>query len=788
MRSPFSRLRQMDAAELRFRAACELRKASDRLRARLVPPGWHRARLSARLVRNVSSISSDLAQAQRALERRDWMSAHLALAAHFSSRSPMFPLEPRALPVVREQIARHFPTARADASLRADRMLEGRYDLLGYRDVGFGAPPAWQRDPVHQREAPLAFWSTVPFLDPGCGDHKVIWEINRHQHWLALARAHVLTGDRRYYAAFTNQLEDWMAANPPLEGINWASMLELAFRSLSWLWALHFFAPAALDDPRDGAPWIVDLLLGLDRQLRHIENNLSTYFSPNTHLSGEALSLYVAGRALPELAASDRRATRGRQVLLDSIERQIRPDGGHAELSAHYHRYSTDFYLLATLEARVTRDAAASSFEEAALRQARFLRSITDDHGRLPLLGDDDGGQLFPICGREPSDCGDTLANAAIVLNQLSLAVTNAPEESVWLCGTPSLGLEAAPPAGWPSTALAGTGYYVSRTRGGDHLLFDAGPHGFLNGGHAHADALSIVLTVAGRPFLVDAGTATYTMDAAARDRFRSTAMHNTVVLNGRSQSEPDGPFHWASRTDGRLVVWASEKDFDYVEGSHDGYLPIVHARVVFAVHGAGWIVVDHLLGPGSADALAETFWHVHPDWSVASSMGDRMLFRHRDGAVQSIAATSALCALEPSEADGLDRYAPVYGRTVRGVCVRARTSGAPPRSSATFIPGGHVCDGVSIEAIRVTRRPASSWHPAGFHVSWAGREAVVLSAIELSPGLEADGPGHLWGCEAARTNARAGFIELGREEAPVLALVHGNRVEVQGMAGVLRA
>jgi hypothetical protein len=33
-----------------------------------------------------------------------------------------------------------------------------------------------------------------------------------------------------------------MDANPPKRGINWASSLELAFRSMAWLWALHLLA------------------------------------------------------------------------------------------------------------------------------------------------------------------------------------------------------------------------------------------------------------------------------------------------------------------------------------------------------------------------------------------------------------------------------------------------------------------------------------------------------------------------------------------------------------------
>src|SRR5205814_1165102 len=141
-------------------------------------------------------------------------------------------------------------------------------------------------------------------------------------------------------------------ANPPLMGINWASMLELGLRSISWVWALNFFA----EDHADTQPWIVDLLIALDRQLAHVEQNLSYYFSPNTHLLGEALALYVCGQALPELKASRRRAETGRRILIAEIGRQILSDGGHCERSAHYHRYALDFYLLAFVVARLTGD------------------------------------------------------------------------------------------------------------------------------------------------------------------------------------------------------------------------------------------------------------------------------------------------------------------------------------------------------------------------------------------------------------------------------------------------
>ncbi len=757
----------MDADEIRFRVASATRTAADRAHAALAAPRWRRGDLAGLLVPASRHDSSDLASARSALSRRDWPAAHRAFAAHFSSRPSRFVLDPRSLPDITGRVRAGFPDAAAEARQRAECMLQGRYDILGYRDVAFGTPPAWHADPVHGREAPRRFWSSVPYLDSQYGDHKIIWEINRHQHWLALARAHQLTGDERFYSAFINQLESWLDDNPPLLGVNWASMLELGLRSLSWVWALHLFSPSAANEPASASPWTVDLLVGLDRQLTHVERNLSRYFSPNTHLTGEALALYVAGLALPELRNSSRWASTGRQVLLDEIDHQILADGGHAERSAHYHRYTTDFYLLALLAARATGDPAAHPFEAAARRLANYLRTITDDRGRLPLLGDDDGGQLFPICGREPSDCRDTLAAAAVVLADPTLAVSEAPEEVYWLCSA----LDDLPGqhepfhlSSRPSTALSASGYYVSRNTQANSLVFDAGAHGFLNGGHAHADALSMVLTVHGQPFLVDAGTGTYTMDLRLRDRFRSTALHNTVRIDQRSQSTPRGPFHWSSVANAHRSLWITGERFDYVEGYHDGYQPIIHARGVLSIHDAGWIVIDHLLGGGAANS--ETFWHIHPDWEAAPDPHS-VVCRSEAGSLVAVASDTDLEIVSRQGPDGLGSYAPLYGQLTETHCLRSTWSGTLPRTSITALAAQrNVQPDVRVSAAPLTANVPAGWHGAAFHITTPRGVTIVLSAIELTPGASpARGPGELWGCAEAQTDARLAVVNL---NAPV--------------------
>jgi hypothetical protein len=759
LRRPLQRLAAMDRGELGFRAASEARKAAGRLGWAVRSPRWDRTGLAS-ILRGVDGHPA-LDRARTAARAGRWMDAHRALAGHFAARATAFPLEPARLDDVTARIRARFPGAPDESRARAARMLEGRYDLLGYVDLPFGAPPRWHWDPVHERTAPNGFWAAVPYLDPASGDHKIIWELNRHQHWLAFARAFHLTGERRFYDAFVEQLGDWMQANPPLAGVNWASMLELGFRSLSWLWALHSFAPIAAARPADErAPWLVDLLIGLDRQLTHIERNLSRYFSPNTHLTGEALAIYVAGLTLPELRASGARAALARDVLVAESARQVRRDGGHAERSAHYHRYSTDFYLMALQVARAGGDPAASTFEQSARAQARCLRTLADDDGRLPLIGDDDGGQLFPMCGRPPADCRATLATAAVLLDEPALATDDAPEETYWQCGSrASVERAAGSGTAWPSAALTDTGYVVSRTRSRDHLVFDAGAHGYLNGGHAHSDALAVALTVGGRPLLVDPGTGTYTMDARLRDLFRSTAMHNTVVVNGRPQSEPRGPFHWRTRCDAELTLWHAERDFDYAEGRHEAYAPVVHVRSVAALHGLGWFIVDHLVGRGKASADAH--WHLDPAWQVESATGATVALRHRDGTRQVVSASNPLTVVD-GDAETLGLFAPVYGRVERAPCLRVRTAGAVPRSVLTFIPGrGMAGAAVAIAHVPLEAVPPPGWHAAAFEVVGEDTRVMVLTAVEAdgAPGQPLRGPGIGWGTKDVRTDARAAVI-----------------------------
>ena len=689
-RRRLARLRRMSWHEWRWRSQDALFTLVERAQVR-AGTRWNRGDLATILSGSASQVCA------RNISRGRWELVQRDLEALVLARPARFVLDPSSAPAVRDHVSCQWPDAAQHAAARADRLLDGSYDLLGYSNIQCapGGRIDWHADPVHSRRAPRAFYADIPYLNPELGDHKVIWELNRHQHFLQLGRAAWLTGDERYGQAICSQIAAWLPDNPPFVGINWASMLEIGFRSLSWTWALH----CLLGVPRSqvaGSPWLVDLLIGLDRQLTHVERHLSYYFSPNTHLTGEALALYVVGTALPELGASHRWADTGRRVLLEEIGRQILNDGGHVERSTHYQRYTLDFYLLATQTARLAGDlAAADRFGDAARRAAAFTRTIADADGHLPLIGDDDGGMLWPIAGRACADVRDSLALAGAVLDSPELAAWGPSEEMLWIGGAnAALASRVATrpdqsSAVWPgqhpsSRLLPDAGYFVASAPDGSHAVFDVGAHGYRNGGHAHADALSITLSVDRRAVLIDPGTSTYTMDAALRDRMRSSVSHNTVTIDGRSQSVPAGPFHWLSTVDAEMVACRRNPSFDWIEAVHDGYRPVLHRRTLVRTRRSGWLVVDSIVGPGPHTAAAH--WHIDPAWQLADEHGRLRLTHANGGALWMLVAGGEISHVRGDHVRGLGWCAPVYGQLEPTWTVRLATTADAPFGLVTWI------------------------------------------------------------------------------------------------------
>ena len=207
-----ARLARMDADRNRAGARPRRRepRSSGRSAAPRRRPRWHREHLlgapvarhrprcgAARIARIVDGMT----------RTASWRVTSRARRTASSSGNP-------AQDAVVARITADFPGAAREAAARADRILAAQYDLLGYRGLRFHQPAVLTHlthltyQPHLAQSTGISIrctagarrWSSGPTSRTSirqCGDHKIVWELNRHQHWLALGRAFWLTGDRQ---------------------------------------------------------------------------------------------------------------------------------------------------------------------------------------------------------------------------------------------------------------------------------------------------------------------------------------------------------------------------------------------------------------------------------------------------------------------------------------------------------------------------------------------------------------------------------------------------------------
>ena len=490
----------------------------------------------------------------------------------------------------------------AEMERLANEIVSHKFPLFGFQ-VETGPNIEWRKDYVSGKTTGTDYFRQIPYLDFNkAGDHKVIWELNRHQHLVLLAQAWLLTSNSAYLSEIEAELESWFFQNPFLRGINYASALEVAFRALSWLWVDHLAGPALRPQIRS------QLLNALYQQGYFLRANLSTYFSPNTHLLGEGVALHALGLKFPKTGWQQL----GNRILSEERDRQIQTDGSHFEQSTYYHVYALDLFVFYYLMA-----GRPAGFEAAIRRMASFLGVVIGPAGLLSFFGDDDGGRLFHPFGNRAGFGRATLATCARVFPELLVPTypSALAEQSDWWLG-PSADIRSV---SLPDAVVhyADSGL-VSLTRGELHILIDTGPFGPGGAGHSHSDTLSLTVRRGSEELLIDPGTFTYVSDQQARDDFRGSSFHNTIRVDGLDQAAPTKPFRWENKPRVGVATVREENETVYVEAACE-YRGISHKRQIVLESTRALTIVDHLTGP-TGEHLIEQFWHGKPGICVSDA------------------------------------------------------------------------------------------------------------------------------------------------------------------------
>ena len=591
----------------------------------------------------------------------------------------------------------------------ANQVCEGRFPFLAYGTADLSQQPRWNVDFISGSD-----WPLIPLENHHCvrldgSDVKVPFELSRLQFLPILGKAHVLTGDMRYRQRAKSLLAHWIQSNPVGMGVNWTIAMEAALRAMSICFLLNLLFPFRPEEQS----WLATVTRSLAQHVHYIEANIEfSHLSTSNHYLSDVVGLYCLSVFLDGEGMAARRREYRRRIEAE-MAKQVYEDGGDYEASTGYQVLVTQLFTTALLLMRSDCSASPSPAFVARLRMMfRFLNTVASSSGELPQVGDCDDGRtelliddLQQMIHSPVSERNSLRIPHLLGLGQRLFGEgAGGGDDTAWygLADAASIPNSESPmPSGSTHAirALPKSGIGILQN-GSAELLFFAIPNGiFGKGSHTHNDKLSFVLRLGGQEVLCDSGTGCYTRDIAARNRFRSTSAHNTLLIDGTEQNRilpgPIGLFALGNEAAVSQIQEGREACGGFLRASHTGYssLGVLHSRTIRVVGGErAFLIEDQLDGHGVHDfelnlQLASNLnaeIHVTTDGILCRIFGDR----------QVQLAVSGPTGLHGSVQPSFVSHA--YGVTVPALKVRIWGRSAVPTRITTHISWADLTDAVS--------------------------------------------------------------------------------------------
>jgi hypothetical protein len=580
----------------------------------------------------------------------------------------------------------------------ADRILLHEFDLLGsgaYTPVDPDRPVRerytpidWRLDPVSRLRFPGGFphraWN--PGMRPGLADIKLPWELGRCQHWVALGQAYGLCGGAGYALEIVRQHADFLEANPIGIGVQYTCTMDVAIRAVNWALAFELIrtSPALDDDTLERAyRSLFDLGIFIERNLEN------TYEVTSNHFLSNVVGLYALGVVFADLPAGRRWLAEGRDWLEEEMRVQVLVDGADYESSVPYHRLVAELFLAGARLAQLEDRPLSSGYLGSLRRMIEFLLAVLRPDGLLPQIGDADDGRLhiFTDYGTwNPQDARCLCGPASFVFDEpvwLAAGGESAAWEAEWWGFDTSEPGEKGCPAESPGAVarlFPHAGIAVTRTDRAYLIVTNGrvGTNGF--GNHKHNDLLGFEFHGDSEPLLVDPGSYVYTSDPDARNAFRATAAHNTLLIDDVEQNDlrHEYLFRLFETAAVEHLRFEDTPEFTEYAGNHTGYTrlpsPVVHERTFRLTKStAGLRILDCLQGSGRHRLT----WH----FRLSPGVG---LESAGDGAYVLIGVNGRWCfkadpALTSSVRDAW--YSPSYGVRLPCYGIEFSTTGDLTRS-----------------------------------------------------------------------------------------------------------
>jgi Heparinase II/III-like protein/Heparinase II/III N-terminus len=434
--------------------------------------------------------------------------------------------------------------ARIDARARFARMR--RLELFAHAPVDVGRPPRWHEDAHTGLGWDRAYHRRIDYRNAGRqSDVKVAWELSRMRHCVALAQRAAILGDHDAVAEIDADLADWRATNPVGWSVNWTCAMEVALRAVNLICADSILVAAQRPLPRRR-----ELVASLYQHGWFLVRNLEISDLNGNHFVADAVGLIWLGRWFQGIGDGGRWVARGIDMAREAARDQILEDGLDHEGSLPYHVLVLEMFCVA----RVAAGSALADLDPVIARMLDAALVFVNSEGRVPDLGDDDGGRVLALSDAPSRDARRVLALAAAIVDR-PLAFAEHPEDAMWLAG-PERAMRTQPAAPSPPHHF-GAGGIVILGDANDHVVWDVGPIGFRGrGGHGHVDAMSFEAQLGGCIAVRDSGTGSYTGDPGVRNELRDAWAHSVVTIDGRPYAQIGDADHlWVITGDAPPVV-----------------------------------------------------------------------------------------------------------------------------------------------------------------------------------------------------------------------------------------
>lgn len=452
----------------------------------------------------------------------------------------------------------------------------------------------WKWD-MERTFIPYTFTKDIIWDKTPNNDEEWIFMLNRHRYWITLGQAYVLTKDEKYTKTFIRQLTHWIKNVRPVEGTEkttWRT-IEAGIRGENWIKAYSYFSNSEYIDEETTRIFVESL----KEHGEYLYNNYGDARKLSNWGVLESHGLLVIGLFLNDKELSEKYIQESLRRLEEQIYLQVMEDGMHWEQSPMYLNEVLHCYLdTIKLCKRNNIEIPNIILEKTKKLAYANLYMKKPNHKQICQSDSDD------------TDVRDMLTKATYLFKDGILKFGSYEEidfESIWSLGYDSIKKYKDIKAKYPeyvSYAFEDSGNYYMRSgwsENDNYMYFHCGT---LGSGHGHADLLHISVFANGEDYLIDPGRYTYIEGNKEREYLKSCKAHNTTIVDDEEFTKLNGSWSYNSVATPIKHPFISKDAYDYLEGSHLGYMSkgIFTNRSVIYIKPDIWVLVDRFYGEGT--------------------------------------------------------------------------------------------------------------------------------------------------------------------------------------------